>query len=154
MPRPASSLQLVPGLLQTRLQGERDGAMIHEGIERGWRHRIDRIRADERVQVQRVGIERVLGAGAGPQGALDASALGGQSFPALAAEDLAEAGIGSLGIGDGDLAVQRLGPAVGDSRASNARSTAVSTRLTKKEATEATLDRSPPAAASFSRPAM
>ena len=44
-----------------------DLAVVGEGVQRLLRHRVDRVGRRERLDVQRVGRGRVLGAGAGPQ---------------------------------------------------------------------------------------
>ena len=101
--------QLGAGLVQISFQRKRDGAVIAEGVEGSRRHSVDRIRPDEAVHIEGVRVGRVLGAGAGPQGALDASPLRGQALPALATGYLSEAGVGHFGVGDGDLSLKVFG---------------------------------------------
>ena len=47
-----------------------DGAVVEEGLDRLLRHRVDRVRADELVDVGRVGVGRVLRGRRGPQRSL------------------------------------------------------------------------------------
>ncbi len=57
-------------------------AVIAEGVERGGRNGVHRVRPDQFFDVQHVAIGWILGAGAGPEHALRLRALGGQSLPA------------------------------------------------------------------------
>ena len=114
-------------------------------------HGVDRVGADELVDVERVGVGGVLGRRRRPQRALHLGALRGQRLPAGAGERLEEELVGQLGLGDGGLAPQRPGSAV--PMASSRLSTSVSTREMKNDATLRTADRSScPASRSASRP--
>ena len=64
------------------------------------------MRTDEAVDIQGIRISRILGAGAGPQRSLHTRTFGGQGPPAIAVEDLLEPGIGDLGVGNANLALQ------------------------------------------------
>ncbi len=81
-------------------------AVVEVGLQGGRRQGVDRVRADELLHVEHVRVVGVLGAGAGPQRALHARALGGQRFPARPAKDLMEASVGDLGVSDGDLSLE------------------------------------------------
>ena len=70
------------------------------GVDRRLGHRVDRVRADQRVHVERVGIRRVLRRRRGPERALDVGALGGERLPARAGEDALERAVGELRVGD------------------------------------------------------
>ena len=80
--------------------------MIAETLQGGLRHGVDRIRADELLDVKDVAVRRVLGACAGPQKALRPGALGGQLAPAVRSAELLVVGVGQLGVGNGHLAQQ------------------------------------------------
>ena len=65
-------------------------------------------RPDQLVDVERVGVGRVLGRRRRPQRPLETRATCGERFPAVAGEGLPEQPVGELGVGDGDLAPQRV----------------------------------------------
>src|SRR5439155_11012854 len=77
-------LRLVDPLLERR----RDLPVILEGLDRLLRHRVDRHRADQVLDVHHVGIVGVLRRRGGPQAALRRRPLGGEELPALSREEL------------------------------------------------------------------
>jgi hypothetical protein len=77
-----------------------------EVVERRLRHRVDRVGTDEGVDVERLGVRRVLGGRRRPQRSLDVGAPGGQRLPPGPAERLLEQPVGELPLGDGGLAPQ------------------------------------------------
>ena len=102
------------------------------GQQRRQRHRVDRVRPDEAVDVERLGVARVLDAGRGPQRALDGAARLAQR--ARSARPRRRAG--RRGRRRGRWRGRR-GPASSVwPSASRRLSTSVSTRETKNEATE------------------
>ena len=121
------------GAVEVGVDGAGQRAVVLERVERGLGHRVDRVRADEGVDVERVGVVGVLGRRRRPQRPLHPGAPGGQRLPAVAREALEEQLVGELGVGHRRLAPQgeRL---VGADRV-EPRSTSVSTRLTKNDAT-------------------
>ncbi len=82
--------------------------MVLEGEDRLLGHRVDGVRADQLVDVQRVRVGRVLGRGGSPQDPLGSGALGGQVLPPGAAEGLEVVGVGEPRVGDRELALQAL----------------------------------------------
>ncbi len=84
-------------------------AVIEEGVDGRRRHRIDRVRADQRLDVEHVRILRVLGAGARPQDPLWAGALCGHIGKRVRLEDLLIPLICKLGVGDCSFAPLRHG---------------------------------------------
>ena len=95
-------------LLDAPLEARLGMPVVLVGGERGRGHGVDGVRRDERLDVVRVGVGRVLGRGARPERPLDARARAGQRGEALAAELAAEGGVGELGVGDRGLAPERL----------------------------------------------
>ena len=86
-------------------------------LQRGQRHRVDRVRGDEPVDVHRLGVERVLDPGRGPQRALHGAAGAGQGREARAAEHALERLVGGARVGEAGaplqvLAAERLEPLV------------------------------------------
>ena len=85
-------------------------AVVAERSDGRRRNGVDRVVADQRVEIERVGIGFVLCAGGGPQETLRARAALGQRFPARAGEQPLIIAIGELGVGDGHLAEQTFQP--------------------------------------------
>jgi hypothetical protein len=77
-----------------------DDAVIGKGIDGLVRHGIDGVRADERLDVTHIVVEGILGARAGPEGALHAGPLLLKRPPALAAEEPLKGLVRQLGIGN------------------------------------------------------
>ena len=90
------------------LQAGARPAVVAEGIHGRRRHGVDRVGADQLLDVEDVAIGRVLGAGAGPEQPLRPRALGREPLPAGAGEEALVALVGELGVGDRDLAAQAL----------------------------------------------
>ena len=93
-------------------QGRADDAMVAEGIHGLGRHGVDGVAADESLDIEHIGIGRILGPGGGPEQPLRRGSSGGERFPAGAFDHLQVTLIGDLGVGDGDLAthgLERLG---------------------------------------------
>src|SRR5258706_15477093 len=67
-----------------------DNSVITERLDRGGRHRVDRIRADQLFDVHHVAVFRVLGARASPERALHTRSLLDERFPTGAGELLPE----------------------------------------------------------------
>ena len=78
-----------------------------KAVQRGRRHVLTVSGADQRVQVERVGVARVLGPRRRPQQPLRPRALRRQRLPARRRRLFVDL-VGQLGVGDGDLAAQRL----------------------------------------------
>ena len=85
-------------------------AVIAEGVERRRRHGVDRVGADQLLDIEHVAIVLVLGAGRGPQQPLRFCAPGRKLVPARPGKQLLVFLIGELRVGDGDLALQRGQP--------------------------------------------
>ena len=100
----------VLGVLDIFLKAVARLAVIAEGVERRRRHGIDRVGADQLLDIEHVAIVLVLGAGRGPQQPLRLGALGRELVPARAGKQLLVFLIGELGVGDRDLALQRGQP--------------------------------------------
>ncbi len=75
-------------------------AVLLRRQQRRQRHRVDRVRADQAVDVQRLRVLRVLDAGGGPQRPLDRGAGLAQLREALALEDALEGEVGGAGVGE------------------------------------------------------
>ena len=73
--------------------------VVLEGPQGALGHGVDRRRPDEVVDVEQIGVARVLGRGGGPQRPLHAGAPGPQRLPALAGEGAVEVLVGRLGLG-------------------------------------------------------
>ena len=83
------------------------------GLQRLHRHRVDGLRAGEVVDVEHVGVGRVLRAGRGPERALHRRAGGGERGEALAVEDLLERDVGGARVGERGRAASSSRPAFG-----------------------------------------
>ena len=77
-------------------------AVIAEGLQGGWRDRVDRVTANQLFDVANVAIARILGTGACPQEALGLRAHGCESLPFGGSTEREVALIGELGVGDRD----------------------------------------------------
>ena len=75
-------------------------AVVAVGIQRHLRHGVHRIGSDQWINVHRVGVGWVFGAGACPQHALDARALIAQCLETRLGEDFDKAGVGQFAVGD------------------------------------------------------
>ena len=93
-------------LFDILIHAERRHAVVLEVGEGLGRHGVDRMRADEVVHIDEIGIVGVLGAGAGPKWALQLCAGRAQRLPTCAHKDLLEVAIGELGVAYGDLALE------------------------------------------------
>ena len=80
--------------------------MVAEGVHRRDRQGVDRFGPDQLIDVENVGVSRVLGPGRRPEGPLHARPADRKRCEGLPAEDLLEAAIGELGIGDRRLATE------------------------------------------------
>ena len=100
----------VLGVLDIFLEAVARLAVIAEGVERCRRHGVDGVGADQLLDIEHVAVVLVLGAGRGPQQPLRLCALGRELLPARPGEQPLVFLIGELGIGDGDLALQRGQP--------------------------------------------
>ena len=74
------------------------------------RHGVDRVGADQLLDIKHVAVVLVLGAGRGPQQPLRFCTLGRELVPARAGKQPLVFLIGELGVGDRDLALQRGQP--------------------------------------------
>ena len=147
------SLQHLLGLVDALREPRLDLAVILERGDRLRRHRVHRVGADQLLDVDHVAVVRVLRRRRGPEAALRARALRGQPLPALAAEPLLVEPVRELRVGDRRACRAARAPAAVPI-ASSRLSPSVSTRETKKLATDATFDGSPPASTSRSSPRM
>ena len=94
-------------------QGLGNRAVIHEGRDRRRRRGVHRLRAQQPIDIDRVRVLGVLGAGAGPQQTLGLRALAVQRFPTRALHHLGPMVVGQLGIRDRRRAQQaRLARAI------------------------------------------
>ena len=119
--------------------------MIGESVQGLLRHGVHDERGNELVNVDAIGIGRVLSAGGGPQRTLLLGALGFESSPTrIVGELVLEQLVSEASVGDSGLASRAL--ASSEPISSSLLSTAVSTRDTKKEATEPMCFRSWPLA--------
>ena len=153
MPTLAEGLDLGTSPVCSLVHSAGHGAVVHERRDCRVRHRVDRVRADEGVHVEKVRICRVLGRRRSPQRSLDMCALGLEGLPARPGEALEEQLVRQLRLRDSGFAREAQG-ALSLFKASRRRSTSVSTRLTKNDATLCTRDRSPPVPAKVSSPEM
>src|SRR5205085_11285725 len=96
------------GFVDVLLDGRTRAAVILVGEIRRGGDGIDGIRADQRVDVERVAVLRVLRAGRRPERALHLRAFFTKALETLAAEDFLELPIGKLRVRDRDLAEERL----------------------------------------------
>ena len=80
--------------------------VVARGVDGRVGHGVDRVRADQLVDVERVGVLGVLRRRRRPQRTLHVGALGRQRVPALAAEDAPELLVGDPRVGDGGLALE------------------------------------------------
>ena len=83
-------------------------AVIAEGRESRWRHRVDGVGPDQLLDVDYVAIAGVLRSRAGPQEPLRLRAALGQRAPARSAEQLPIPLEGELRVRDGDRTAERL----------------------------------------------
>ena len=83
-------------------------AVVAERIHGRDRYGVDGVAPDQLLDIEHVAIGLVLGAGRSPQQPLRLCAFRGQRLPARAVEQPLVALIGELGIGDGDLAFERI----------------------------------------------
>ena len=102
--------QHAPCVLDILLEAVPRLAMVAECIERCRRHGVDGVGADQFLDIQHIAVVLVLGAGGRPQQTLRLGALGRELLPAGACEQPLVVLIGQLGVGDGDLALQRAQP--------------------------------------------
>ena len=154
MPSVLELLEHPPGLVVRavdRVAAQR--AVVLGRVHRRLRHGVHRVRRDQVHHVHGVGEGRVLDAGRGPQRPLDARAARAERRPAGRRRTSARTARRRAARWPG-RPVPRSASASGVPILSSRSSTSVSTRLTKKDATEARPDRSCPAAAAPSRPAM
>ena len=84
-----------------------DPPVVGERRQGSLRYRVHRAGRDESLHVQHVRVRSVLGAGRGPERALDPGPGLGEPLPAGPAEDLAGASVGDPGVGHRDRATQR-----------------------------------------------
>ena len=94
------------------LQGQIHSAVVAKRLERRDRHRVDRRRADELLDVQRVAVARVLRRCARPQASLHGRAGVAQGIPAGTRVQLAEYLVCELGVRDRRLAQETANLAV------------------------------------------
>ena len=106
-PAAASRRITVGGLVDFGVDGAGQGAVVGERGDGDLGQGVDRVRADEVIDVAGVGVGRVLGGGGGPQRPLRVCPESGQALPPLAGEALPEEPVGELGLGDRRLAAQR-----------------------------------------------
>src|SRR5688500_1414381 len=99
-----------PLAIDVRVDRASDDAVIAERINGLRRHRVDGVGTDEGLDVHHVPVRRILGAGARPEGALHARALGGERLPSGARKALLEQGVGELRVGDSRATPQRPKP--------------------------------------------
>ncbi len=85
-------------------------AVVAKRVDRCDRHGVDGIGADQLFDIEYVAISLVLGAGRRPQQPLWLGAVGFERVPARPGKQAQIALIGELGIGDGDLALERFEP--------------------------------------------
>jgi hypothetical protein len=90
------------------VDGAGDAPVILEGIDCRRRQRGDRIRSDELFHVLHVAIGGILGAGAGPQWALDPRVLLPERLESLTRERREEVLVRDARVGDRGLAPQRV----------------------------------------------
>ena len=94
-------------------------AVVLERLQRLERHRVDRVAADQLLDVDDVAVLGVLGRRRRPQAALRRRALGAQRLPGLAGEQLLVGLVRELRVGDRELALElvvaadRVEPLVG-----------------------------------------
>ena len=119
--------------------------MIGESVQGLLRHGVHDERGNELVNVDAIGIGRVLSAGGGPQRTLLLGALGFESSPTrIVGELVLEQLVSEASVGDSGLAFESLGLIGADLLKLVV--DGVSTRDTKKEATEPMCFRSWPLA--------
>ena len=101
-------LQLALRKVQVLVEAAAHLAVLAEGRERRGRNGVDRVGADELLDVVGVRIAGILGRRAGPERTLRAGAGLAQPVPARTVEELLEVLVRHLGVGDRGLAVQAL----------------------------------------------
>ena len=84
-------------------------AVVDEGGDGFFGHGVDGVRPNQRLDIHDVAIRRILGAGAGPKHPLGPGTTLRQRLPALAGDQVLEAPISQLGVGDACLAEQGCG---------------------------------------------
>ena len=94
--------------------GARDVALAGGRLQRRERHRVDRVGADQPVDVERVGVGRVLDAGRRPQRALHRAAGGAQRGELVAVEDAPERLVGGARVGEPRAPLEVLAPERGE----------------------------------------
>ena len=85
-------------------------SVVARGVDRLVGHRVDRVRPDQLVDVERVRVRRVLRRRRGPERPLHARALRGERLPARSREDPLERLVGDARVGDRRLALQVAAP--------------------------------------------
>ena len=83
-------------------------AVVAECVHGRRRHRIHGVAADQRLDIHRVLVGRIFGAGGSPEQALRLRARRGQTLPARAGEQLLVANVGELRVGDRHLAAEPI----------------------------------------------
>ena len=89
------------------VDGTSEGSVVLECRDRVLGQRVDRVVADEVVDVERVGIRGILGGGRCPQRSLGARTSCRQSLPAIACEPIPKEPVGDLRLGHRRPATQR-----------------------------------------------
>ena len=107
MPDFSSSASTCLCILDVLLEAVARRAVIAEGVERRRRHRVDGVGTDQLLDIEHIAVVLVLGAGGSPQQPLRLCAFGGELVPARAGKQPLVILVGHLGVGDGDLALQR-----------------------------------------------
>ena len=140
-PTPASASQTASARLDVGIDAAGERAVVGEGLDGGLGQRVHRVGADQLVDVQRVGVGRVLGRRARP------TAAAGRVHPVRrappsGARRMPRGTAGRRACPGRRLPCRAAPSASSEPIASRRRSTSVSTRLMKKLATLATFDRS------------
>ena len=123
-----------------------DLSVVADRVHGVHRHRVDGVAPDQLLDVDRVAVGGVLRGGGGPQRALHRGAGRRQTLPPRAGEELAELLVRELHVGDRGRTTQLRSPS------GSLASIALSTRLTKNEATDAMPAIGRPASARRSSP--
>ena len=98
------------GLFVGALDGRSAVAVVGESVQGLLRHGVHDERSDELVNVDAIGVSRVLGAGGSPQRTLLLGALGLESGPTrIVGELVLEQFVSETSVGDGGLAFESLG---------------------------------------------
>ena len=101
--RGRQTLHDASGFREVAGKGLPHGAVILEELQRLRRQRVDRVRADQRIHVQHIGVRRIFGARAGPQETLGLGSGGGNGAPPLPVQQVAEPRVGELRVRDRDF---------------------------------------------------